>query len=141
MKNMVLIGEVASLARQIENSKEDFREQLVPQMSVASNVWSPRNIQAMVSQGADEAEADTSAEVVGAADAANAFMASRVAAEKMDGKQPSVNTSMASALSLESVASGDPEFTRSQQMEMAELLDAWEEPKTVEEQEVSTSHQ
>lgn len=135
MKNMVLIGEVATLARQIENSQESFRDRMVAQMSVASNIWSPNNIQDMVNQEADDFDKKEDIVVdVGAADAANAFMAKRKNVDTINGKDA---ISVASMRSLESTR--DPEFTKSQQMEMATLLDAWEDPTTVEEQEVSGS--
>ena len=123
------------MARQIENAQESFRERMVAQMSVASNIWSPNNIQAMVNQEADDFNQKEETVVdVGAADAANAFMAKRKNVENNKGKDA---ISVASMRSLESMSAGDPEFTKSQQIEMATLLDAWEDPTTVEEQEVS----
>ena len=137
MKNMVLIGEVATLAREIENAKDSFRVRLATDLSVSSNAWNPNKIQDIMNQEADEHNGKKEIAVeIGVADAATAFMANRKSAQSNQGKDA---PSVASIRSLESAATADPEFTLSQQMEMATLLDAWEDPITQEEQEVRCS--
>jgi len=137
MKKMLIIGEVATLAREIANSEDNYREQFATQMSMArSGLWCPSNIQDMVNQDLDEANNKKEDVVVGAADAANAFMARRGG---MENKENEVDVSSAglSIASMRSTLSAPPasEFTQSQQMEISELLDEWEEPQTIEERE------
>ena len=131
MKNMVLVGEVATLARQIELCKDEFYDNVSSHLSVSSN------IQAIVTQQDDEDAEAAGAPVVCAADAANAFMAKQEADKNID--QNALNTTIDSARSDDHTVAADPEFTESQQIQISELLDAWEEPSTVEEQEVATT--
>lgn len=139
LRNSLLVGEVATLARKIEDTQEDFRDHFSLQgtsPSVSSNNWNARNLQAIMSQETDESDAaDNDPVVASAADAANAFMASRKdeAAKSLN----KANMSIRTVGSFESVMSRSPEFSQSQQLEMAELLDAWEESQTAEEKEVS----
>lgn len=127
------MGEIATLSRHIEDSKEDYRDSFSYQASVNSGGWNARNFQAFA-QEADEVDAAANDPVVAsAADAANAFMANRKSIESNTAVDN--NTSIGTVKSFESVRS-NPEFSESQQMEMAKLLDAWEEPQTAEEKEV-----
>lgn len=138
LKNNLLVGEIATLARHIEDTQEDYRDHFSVNASVNSNGWNTKNLQGLVNQEADEAEAaDNEGVAASAADAANAFIASRKSdAEKAAAKSENISTAtgIASVKSFES-AKSNKEFSESQQMEMAELLDAWEEPQTVEEKE------
>jgi N-formylglutamate amidohydrolase len=104
-----------------------------------STNWTTKNIQALVSKQAAEIDAqenDDSEISTCAADAANAFVVANRRKTVVDANQDHKNISLQSVRSVAQTVT-DPEFTASQQQEMAELLGAWEEPQTAEQKEVS----
>ncbi|CAB9496802.1 Mechanosensitive ion channel protein [Seminavis robusta] len=151
MKNMVLLGEVATLARYIKSNKEDYQYLLDDVTSVGTNPskansanWTSKNIQAFVKKQADDDDEEEEPEVSeSAADAANAFMANKrrsvVAVDEKDQPQPPDNpnnTSIETVRSFETaVSQEDPEFTESEQMKISGLLQEWEDPHTADERE------
>jgi hypothetical protein len=121
MKNMVLVGEVATLARDVERYSGEYA-------NTSSNLASTPSRKNMQQMFDDEADAQQQApeEVKGnAAQAAQAYIESRNSAKDGDG------ASVGSARTLLQ----DEEFTQSEQLQMSELLDAWEEPETANERE------
>jgi hypothetical protein len=137
---------VATLARYIENAKEEYQQMddgiSLPASATSgggsSTNWTTRNIQALVSKEAAEIDAkanDSSELSASAADAANAFVVANRRKTVVDANRDPKNTSLQSVRSVAQNVT-DPEFTASQHEEMAELLGAWEEPQTLEQKEV-----
>jgi len=142
MKHMVLIGEVAHLAKEIEKEQQYYEggSSVGFSASVASGLTGDAVRDFVVQEAdavleAETTEAKNTVVVPNAADAATAFMKSRNKKEPPspipDGSNHEVD------IDDGEVARKDEEFTSSEQEEISELLDAWEEPNKQEESEVS----
>jgi len=125
MKNMVLIGEVASLAKDIERFSGDYANNDVSSLPRATDRSS-----SMDEYFSDDVEPqDGDSKTVNPADAAAAFIDKRNATGSGSPCSPRSPG--------KSIAGGDQDFTQSQQLQLAELLDEWEEPQTAEQKDVS----
>jgi hypothetical protein len=145
---MVLVGEVATLAKEIEKYADEysFREnKVVSDQSVASTSSGGgfvKNIQEMVEKADEEAQKKDEKQA-SSADAAKAFIAKRNAVPEAPNSPEAPmpippGPESGDTDSDSGVVEADPDFTQSEQMKMMELLDAWEEPTTAEEREVSS---
>ena len=135
MKSMVLIGEVATLAKDIERSSGDYANTTtaLPSTSPSTETKSTK-YQDIWQSEVEQNGSDNSIPIANAAEAANKFIANRNASASEAGGP--ISTIGASRRNL-NVAS-DNEFSHSQQMKLSEMLDAWEEPETAEQEEVGT---
>ncbi|CAB9496794.1 Mechanosensitive ion channel protein [Seminavis robusta] len=143
MKNMVLVGEVATLAREIEKDKDDFvrdRSDANKHARSLTDEWDPNEIADFVNKEAEaalEAEeeaARNSALSPSATEAATTFMAKHK--KGVDGSTTSLLAPTAPGdLEDNEANAADQDFTASEQYEIEALLDAWEEPKRAEESE------
>lgn len=119
MKNMVMIGEVGSLAKDIELYSGDYAN---------NDSALPRSdgIQDLMVEAQASSDSVNPAAIMNAAEAANQFIQQRNSASDLPNASGSV-----SSRSLKN----DTDFTKSEQLQLTELLDAWEEPQTAEEKE------
>lgn len=139
---MVLVGEVATLSREIETERRTYN-MIISRMdssmapSVASGLsggWAPNTVTDFVAKEADAAkaaeedEARLRASAKNAADAAKTFVQARNAPAPQLAGLPDRQTSMGD--------NNEPteDFTASEQIAIAELLDSWEEPTRAEEE-------
>ena len=140
-QNMVLVGAVATLAREIENDSK-FYEGLAtrnPDMARSQSAgWAePNAISDFVNQEADaaleaaEEEAKLNMKGPNASDAATAFV------RKSNGKNevPSAPEHKGGSIADINPDVDGGEFTESEQVAISEMLDAWEEPARPEESE------
>jgi len=123
MKKCLLVGEVATLAKDIEKYSDSYAEDFC---STPASVNASSNYESFLKEE-EEPNQDESMERVNAAQAANDFFAKRDAG-------PPPQTASKRSLKEEK----DEDFSRSQQMQLSELLDMWEEPQTAEQEEVSS---
>jgi hypothetical protein len=139
MKGMVLVGEVATLAREIEMDRKAYTglsSSAGPSMAsgLSSSGWDSKDVRDFVNQEADaaaeEAANEAGPKTVNAAEAATAFMKSQTTPAP-----PSPGGGMSLQGSVHSSAVVDEEFTESEHVAISELLDAWEEPTRAEEEE------
>jgi hypothetical protein len=143
---MVLIGEVATLGKEIEkytdesSMRENKHASDQSVVSYGSAGGFTQNIQDMVAKADKEAQVQEE-KVATSADAAKAFIAKRNAKPeppKSPGSPPPAAATPAPEDDDDSgVVEADPDFTQSEQFQMLELLEEWEEPMTAEEKEVS----
>ena len=150
LKNMVLVGEVATLAKEIEKYADEysFRENKITSDQSVASTSSPggfvQNIQEMVEKADEEAQKKEEKQA-SSADAAKSFIAKRNAVPEAPKSPeapmpPQLGPESGDTDSDSGVMEADPDFTQSEQMKMMELLDAWEEPTTAEEKEVSSAN-
>jgi len=148
MKNMILIGQVATLAKDIEYEAEcTALEHLspCPTPTTKSRANTYDEIQRVLSSEADaeiaaEAEALHNTQLKGsAATAARSYVARRQTVCATNVPVPVV----APAAFQESVSDTkvDEPFTASEQRKLSELLGAWEEPQAAQQREVRTPSQ
>lgn len=122
MKNMVLVGEVATLARDIEKYSGDYADYST---NLLTGTSSRRNMHHLLEEQAEENVAPDETKV-NLAEAAKSYVRNRNKAQS----ESNDNVSQSSSRSIQ-----EQEFSQSEQMKMSELLDAWEEPETAEEKE------
>jgi hypothetical protein len=125
MKHMVLIGEVATLAKDIERFSGDYANNVSALPNLSQQHGTLKNLMSAETETNSDV---ASSPVVNAAEAASAFVANRNAGVA------SLEVGAASQASARSIS--EDEFSKSEQLKLSELLDAWEEPQTAEEKEV-----
>ena len=130
---MVLIGEVATLAKDIERFSGDYANTTTALPGTAGVTGTNSNpYQEMWQSEVQQTGSNESIKVANAAEAANAFIANRNAfMTEPGGPVPTVSK-------RNLTVANDNEFSHSQQMKLSEMLDAWEEPQTAEQKEVSS---
>ena len=139
MKNMVLVGKVATLAREIEKDRD-----LYEQESVADDARARSNTltdflsgEADAALEAEEEDAKNNKAAPSAADAATAFMARRQRANSGVSTRSRLQSKSELSMDASSTAPApDEDFTESEQVQIGELLDAWEEPVRAQDTEV-----
>ena len=131
MKSMVLIGEVATLAKDIERFSGDYANTTSALPNLPGSGGANTYQEMWKSEDEEQNGSDHSIPMANAAQAANAFMANRNASATLPNSPPAT----ASQRGLD--VNNDDEFSHSQQLKLSELLDAWEEPQSAEQKEVS----
>ena len=128
---MVLIGEVATLAKDIEKFSGDYANTTtaLPGTDVDSGTNS-NTYQNIWQSEVEQTGSEESIKIENAAEAANAFIANRNASKT----EPGGPVPPVSKRNL--IAASENEFSHSQQMKLSEMLDAWEEPQTADQKEV-----
>ena len=137
---MVLIGAVATLAREIESDSKFYEGLATRHPDMARNDsagWAePNTIADFVNQEADaaleaaEEEAKLNMKGPNASDAATAFIRKSNGTNKVP-SSPQLKANSIADLNPDA----DGEFTESEQVAISEMLDAWEEPSKPEESE------
>jgi hypothetical protein len=144
MKNMVLLGAVATLAREIEKDKDYYvTTETGGRLRSSTDDWMPDEISDFVSKQAEvamkEAEEEkmrTSVMLPTAPEAAKAFLRAQ---QKSEPLSPVTVASDDHASDDAEDNGGNQDFTVSEQLEISKLLDAWEEPGRSEQSEVRAS--
>ena len=141
MKNMVLVGKVATLAREIEKDRDLYEQESVADENRArsNTLTNFLSEEADAWQEAGEEDAKNNQAAPSAVDAATAFMAQRQRAHSASGVSTRSRLQSKSEISMDMSSAGPPQdeaFTESEQVQIGELLDAWEEPVRAQDTEV-----
>ena len=142
MKNMVLVGKVATLSREIENDRDLYeQESVADDPRLRSNTLTDfLSNEADAALKEEEEDARNSQAAPSAADAAIAFMEKRRRSSSWSGVSHRSRLFSKSEVSMEASCTSRPsdeEFTESEQVQISELLDAWEEPVRAQDTEVN----
>ena len=127
MKNMVLLGEVANLAKDVERFSGEYANNVSALPNVSDSAITMQDM--WTDEGREREDSDRSHKnTQTAVEAAKSFIEKRNSANN----ETDSRVSQSSARGM-----GNEEFSHSQQLQLAELLDAWEEPETADQKEAS----